>query len=173
MQPSLELEQVPIKQCRLEWQEESRWVPRTVQKPVVNRIVQKVPVQTLTWKQEEVVRKVPMTEVKYVQEEKVEQIPVRVCKWVAVQENRVTTRKVPRWVPCSEFSVVRPQSTSDSDALMLVSTRNRTPKSQNASSHTAFFRPASKNTVSVSDELKQPGKPGPPVLSKDVDWFDQ
>ena len=83
---------------RMETDEEVREVPVTVQRPVTERIVNKIPVQTVRWEEEEQVRQVPYTVQRIEYEEQVEQIPVQVCRYVNETKAVQVPRTVGKWV---------------------------------------------------------------------------
>ena len=113
----------------MEQTEEVRQIPYTVQKPVVERIVQKIPVETIRWQEEQVVRKIPVQQTRYEYEEKVEpyqvqvqrmatetktvQVPHTVQKWVQYDSFRQVPRTVTMRVPIDECGneIVGPTST--------------------------------------------------------------
>jgi hypothetical protein len=73
-------------------------VPVTVQRPVTERIVNKIPVQTVRYEEEEHVRQVPYTVQRIEYEEVVEQIPVKVCRYVNETKAVQVPRTVGKWV---------------------------------------------------------------------------
>jgi hypothetical protein len=79
---------------------ETREVPISVQRPVTERIVNKVPVQTVRWEEQEQVRQVPYTVQRIEYEEQIEQIPVKTCRYV----NETKAVQVPRTVEVGRLS---------------------------------------------------------------------
>src|SRR5207247_1835248 len=83
---------------RVETEECTRDVPVAVQRPVTERIVNKIPVQTLRYEDEEHVRQVPYTVQRIEYQEQVEQIPVRTCRYVSETKAVQVPRTVGKWV---------------------------------------------------------------------------
>jgi hypothetical protein len=91
-------QQIPYQVCRVEQVEETRDVNVVVQKPVVERIVNKVPIHKVRWEEEEHVRQVPYEVRRIEYEEVVEETPVRVCRYVTETSTVQVPRTVGKWV---------------------------------------------------------------------------
>lgn len=96
--PQVVTAQRPVQVTRWQRTEEIREVPHTVQKPVTERIVEKVPVKTFRWVRREMVRKVPTTTYKMQYEERSEDYQVKVCKMVAETKTVQVPHTVSKWV---------------------------------------------------------------------------
>jgi hypothetical protein len=112
---AVETRRIPIQTVRYEEEVHERQIPVTVQKPVVERIVEKVPIRTCKMVEEVIEERIPVTVQRIEYEEREEQVDVKVCKmvtenrilqeprtvakWVAVEQTRLTPRTVAMRVP--------------------------------------------------------------------------